>query len=43
MECSNIEFIFNDSFKLKNIPDEIILNMIDNIGNRLFTVNSDQN
>ena len=35
VECSYIYFDFSDDFKLEDMPDDVIINMLDNIENRL--------
>ena len=35
VECSYIYFDFSDDFKVEDIPDDIIINLLDNVGNRL--------
>ena len=33
VEDSKISFIFSDNFKVEDIPDDVIINMLDNIDN----------
>ena len=40
MENSNINFSFYDNFKPEQIPNNIIINIFDNIENRLSEINS---
>ncbi len=35
VECSEIYFNFSDNFKVEDIPDDDIINMLGNIENRL--------
>ena len=35
VESSEIYFEFSDDFKLKDIPDDVIINLLDNIDSRL--------
>ena len=35
LEYCEINFMFSDDFKIEDIPDNIIINMLDNIENRL--------
>lgn len=38
VEFSEIHFNFSDQFKLYNIPNDILINMFDNIENRLIKI-----
>ena len=35
VECSEIRFIFSNKYNVENIPYDIIINMLDNMENRL--------
>ena len=35
VECSDICFNFSDNLKVEDIPDDVIINLLDNIENRL--------
>lgn len=36
VECGNVVFCFSDSFKIADIPDDAIINMLDNIENKVL-------
>ena len=38
MEYSNIWLNFNDNLKLEQIPDDVIIKMLDNVEDRIFGV-----
>ncbi len=35
VECNSIYFNFSDCFKLEDIPDDMIINMLESVENRL--------
>ena len=35
VECSEIRFKLSDKFKVEDMPDDIIINLLDNIENKL--------
>lgn len=36
VECGNVVFCFSDTFKIDDIPDNAIINMLDNIENKVL-------
>ena len=43
VEWSYIYFEFSDYFKVEDIPDDVIINMLDNIENRLYRFSGSDN
>ena len=37
-ECNSIEFKFNQNFTINSLEDTFIINLLDNIENRLFYI-----
>ena len=35
VECSEIYFEFSDNFKVEDVSDDVIINMLYNVGNRI--------
>ena len=35
VECNEINFWFSDNFKVEDVSDDVIINLLDNIENRL--------